>query len=148
MTELIEYAKKFIGVSYIWGGSHPSLGFDCSGLIQHILASVGMDPKGDQTAQALFNHFIKEGDEIWEPKIGALMFYGKDKDSITHIAMCVSEHQIIEAGGGGSNTTDLSKAIASEAYVRLRPVDHRKDVLGILMPSYPGWVRQMELKLG
>lgn len=145
MNDLIEYAKKFIGVPYHWGGSHPSLGFDCSGLIQHILQSIGIDPKGDQTAQSLYEHFRMNGDEIWGPKTGALMFYGKDVRSITHVAMCVSEYQIIEAGGGGSNTTDLSKAIASEAYVRLRPIDHRSDLVATVFPQYPDWVRQTKM---
>lgn len=148
MKELVDYAKSFLHVPYLWGGSHPAYGLDCSGLVQHILASVGMDPKGDQTAQALYNHFLKEGDEVWEPKVGALQFYGKDKEHITHVSFCVSHYQIIEAGGGGSNTTDLSKAIASEAYVRLRPADHRKDRLVILRPRYAEWVRQLELPLG
>ena len=148
MQQLVDYAKRFLLTPYIFGGAHPAFGLDCSGLVQIILASIGMDPHGDQSAQALWDHFAKEGAEIWEPKVGALMFYGKDKDSITHIAFCVSAHQIIEAGGGGSNCTDLSKAIASEAFVRLRPIDHRKDLLGILYPSYPDWLTQLELPLG
>lgn len=148
MNELISYAKKFIGTPYIWGGSHPAKGFDCSGLIQHILASVGMDPAGDQTAQALYDHFIKNGDEVWGFKTGALVFYGHDIQSITHISMCVNSFQVIEAGGGGSKTIDTQSAVAAEAYVRIRPVDHRKDVIAVIFPRYPDWIRQTEMPLG
>lgn len=149
MKQLIEYAKSFLGIAYIWGGSHPAYGLDCSGLVQEILASVGLDPSGDQTAQMLWDYFLLEGDEIWGPKTGALMFYGKSKDHISHVAFCLNQYQIIEAGGGDSSCTDLSRAIAKSAFVRLRPSDHRlSERQGILLPRYPDYLKQMELPLG
>jgi peptidoglycan endopeptidase LytE len=148
MKQLIEYAKSFLGVTYIWGGNHPAYGYDCSGLVQEILASVGVDPKGDQTAQALHDYFLVEGDEIWGPKTGALIFYGKSKEHITHVSFCISPYQVIEAGGGDSSCTGLSRSIAMSAFVRLRPVDHRSDVLAYMLPRYGDWVKQLELPLG
>jgi cell wall-associated NlpC family hydrolase len=34
--ELIEYAKKFLGIPYKFGGTSPSTGFDCSGFVQYV----------------------------------------------------------------------------------------------------------------
>ena len=34
-SELISYAKQFIGVPYVFGGTSPN-GFDCSGLVQYV----------------------------------------------------------------------------------------------------------------
>jgi len=101
MNTLVEYSKRFIGTPYIFGGEHPSYGFDCSGLVQIILQSVGVDPKGDQTAQMIFEHFLLNGD-ICQRAPGSLVFYGKNVQAITHIAFMIDENRIIEAGGGDS----------------------------------------------
>ena len=33
-SDIVEYLKQYIGMDYVWGGSNPEEGFDCSGLIQ------------------------------------------------------------------------------------------------------------------
>ena len=40
-AKIIEYAKQFIGVPYVWGGSSPK-GFDCSGLVQYVYNHFGI----------------------------------------------------------------------------------------------------------
>ncbi|WP_374286239.1 C40 family peptidase [Lactococcus sp.] len=37
--QITQYAKKFLGVPYVWGGSSPS-GFDCSGLTSYVYRQV------------------------------------------------------------------------------------------------------------
>lgn len=130
-----EYAWHFVGRPYIWGGDDPMRGFDCSGLVQEILASVGMDPKGDQSAQAMFEFYLSVSErEMRGP--GALVFYGLRPDKITHIAFMIDDQHIIEAGGGGSKTLTEKDAIEQNAFVRIRPWNHRKDIVAILMPVY------------
>lgn len=126
------YAGQLIGHPYRWGGEDPNGGFDCSGLVQEILRGVGLDPAGDQTAQALYNHFKNK--EIIDVRKGAIAFYGKSKTSITHVAWLYADGFIIEAGGGGSKTLALKDAIDHQAFVRLRPVNHRKDLVAVVDP--------------
>lgn len=119
---LKDYALQHVGLPYIWGGDDPIIGFDCSGLVQELLASMGRAPAVDQTAQGLFNLGWPDCD----PKLGAVAFYGSAQ-KITHVALCLDETTIVEAGGGGSKTITAQDAAKQNAYVRLRPVFRRKD---------------------
>lgn len=127
-NQMIAYALKFIGIPYIWGGNHPALGYDCSGFIQEILSSVGLDPKGDQSAQTLYI-ILKQG--TWKEGLqpGALLFFGKSEHLITHVALQVDSHHMIEAGGGGSSTRTKEDAIKSNAFIRIRPIANRSDLI-------------------
>ena len=127
---MIEYSKTFIGKPYRWGGEGV-LGFDCSGFVQEVLSCVGLDPKGDQTAQGLFNHFIKrsKGSGV---ATGSLLFWGKNIDRITHVSIAIDYFYHIEAGGGNSRTIDLKTAERQGAMVRIRPIKSRKDLIAAI----------------
>lgn len=101
-----------------------------------------MDPSGDQTAQAIHDEFLRLGArQIMVPEAGALCFYGKSNLKITHVQLCLNQYQIIEAGGGGSTTTTVEEAKKLGACVRIRPRESRKDLVAILLPKYPEWVK-------
>ena len=138
MDLLINVALQHLNIPYIWGGKCPLVGLDCSGLVQVILRAAGIDPPLDQNSQAYYNHFVSlPGTKAGEYGPGALVFYGKNVRSITHIAWCLSEHQMIEAGGGDSTTRTLQDAKIKDAYVKVMPIQRRKDLVAVLMPEYP-----------
>jgi cell wall-associated NlpC family hydrolase len=132
---LVRYALSLLGTPYRWGGENPIGGFDCSGLVQEILRSVGMDPPGDQSAQALFEHFVKTSSR-GDLAEGALAFYGSSITKINHVAFMIDSFRVIEAGGGGSKTLTKEDANLQNAFIRIRPVKHRADFLTTLMPTY------------
>lgn len=135
MELLIRYAMCFVGLPYKWAGDDAIAGFDCSGLVQEILASAGLDPKGDQTAQGLYDHFAKNSTHgVYGP--GVLAFFGKSVREITHVAFCVDSYRMIEAGGGGSKTLTLNDAVTQNAYVRMRLIKNRSDLVATLKPQY------------
>lgn len=145
MDLLIDYALRFVSVPYVWGGAHPVEGFDCSGYVQEVLRSVGCDPQGDQTSQALHDHFNRVGKPT-DPQAGALVFFGRSDKRITHVAFMIDNHRMVEAGGGGSKTTSVDAAVRDEAFVRVRPLTNRRDLVAVIMPDYPDYARQRSLE--
>jgi cell wall-associated NlpC family hydrolase len=134
---ILAYSKSFVGLPYIWGGQHPSQGYDCSGLVQELLASVGFDPPGDQTAKTLyFTLSANQSCDASEPVAGSLLFFGTHLETISHVAFAIDDSHMIEAGGGGRNTIDVKSAIARQAFVRVRPISSRKDLIACLLPKY------------
>lgn len=116
---MLDYAYSFIGAPYIWGGNGPY--FDCSGFAQEVLASVGLDLPGDQTAQRLFDGLLARGwEECSNP--GSLLFYGTTRDTISHVAVQYYNGLMLEAGAGDSKTVSIKDAIKRGAMVRMRPI--------------------------
>lgn len=112
-------------------------GLDCSGLVQEILATVGEDPPGDQTAQGLFDYFGEQGRASWnECSLGSLVFFGKSVTKITHVGFCIDSYRMVEAGGGGSRTRTKKDAEIQNAFVRIRLIKNRSDIVAILRPYY------------
>ena len=53
-TDIANFAMSFVGYSYVWGGTSPSTGFDCSGLMYYVLTQYGYSMKrvaNDQMTQ-------------------------------------------------------------------------------------------------
>lgn len=136
---VLDYAYSFLGTPYRWGGDDPMTGIDCSGLALEVLKAAGLF-KGpfDTTAQGLCTELLLKGAaKTKSPEELCLAFYGKSDKEINHVGICVSPTHIIEAGGGGSKVIDIKTAAVANAYVRIRPIDHRSDIVCVLKPKYP-----------
>lgn len=136
MDRLVEYAMSFVGQPYIWGGTSPG-GWDCSGFVQEILASVGMDKPGRQNSHHLYLEFKETGGQL--RKAGSLAFFGTP-ERIIHVGFMIDGHRMVEAGGGDSGTTTVALAWRANAFVKVRPVVYRRDLVAIYAPNYPAWV--------
>ncbi len=130
-----DYAMSMVGKPYLWGGDDPMGGLDCSGLVIELLKALGAAPEQDMTAQGLFK-FFQDRSDFNKQTFGSLAFYGRDVQNISHVAFCLSNRLVVEAGGGGSRITTLSEAIKYNAYVRVRPITYRKDLVFVLRPLY------------
>ena len=128
----IEIAWELYGLPYKWGGDDPLEGFDCSGDIIEILKSTGELPhEGDWTANDLWLRF--RGQRVTRPEAGCVVFYGTTS-KITHVMLCISDTHCIGATGGGSTTTDIQIASDQDAFIKVRPIQYRDDIVGFVDP--------------
>lgn len=96
-NELVAYATDLIGVRYVWGGSTPTQGLDCSGLLYWIQRKSGSNV-GRHTASeySMFGKQIADGCQ----KPGDFLFFGRP---VTHCAIYVGNGYMIESQGGRKN---------------------------------------------
>lgn len=78
------------GVPYVWGGSSPSQGFDCSGLIYWAYAQAGI--RISRPADYQRDDAIRISYEDLQP--GDLVFYGEPP---SHVGMYIGNDQILNA---------------------------------------------------
>lgn len=92
---LVSQARDFLGYQYTWGGISPK-GFDCSGLIQTIFRLCSVSLSRDSIQQQRHN-LLSENYKDALP--GDLLFFGKNKDKVTHVALCIGNNRFIHASG-------------------------------------------------
>lgn len=84
---IINYAKRFLGVPYRYGGTTPS-GFDCSGFINYIFGNFGFDLVRTSYGLAELGTTVK----LSEIRPGDLMFFkgsNVNSTSVGHVALVV-----------------------------------------------------------
>lgn len=99
-NELVENAKELFGVRYVWGGSNPTQGLDCSGLLYWIQKMAGSNV--DRLTASSYSKLGKKI-PIGKQKVGDFLFFGYP---VTHCAIFIGNGYMIESRGGRKNTAD------------------------------------------
>ena len=94
---MLEEAEKYLGTPYVWGGSSPETGFDCSGYVCWVLNQSGWDV-GRTTANGLWQQATKVSEH--EAKPGDLVFFQGTYDTpgASHVGLYVGDGMMISAG--------------------------------------------------
>ena len=94
---MLEEAEKYLGTPYVWGGSTPETGFDCSGYVCWVLNESGWDV-GRTTANGLWQQATKISEA--EAKPGDLVFFEGTYDTpgASHVGIYVGDGMMISAG--------------------------------------------------
>ena len=131
----VEYLKTLVGVPYVWASKDPSVGLDCSGAVTVAYERAGLARPGARYRYGSAD-LHKKLEPTSSPDPGDLVFYGKG--DVSHVMMYAGDGQVVGATGGGPKTKTPDDARAIGAYVKVRPVDYRKDIVGYgRSPSVP-----------
>jgi len=95
---LASTALKLLGIPYVWGGTTPK-GFDCSGFTQRVYRLHGILIPRDADMQARFGRIEPRPIDTEKIPTGALLFFGKSRDLITHVALALPKQRFIHARG-------------------------------------------------
>lgn len=98
-NELVLYANNLIGTPYVWGGSTPAHGLDCSGLLYWIQRTAGSNVE-----RLTASGYSKIGTRIpiGQQKVGDFLFFG---NPVTHCAIYIGNGYMIESRGSRKNNS-------------------------------------------
>lgn len=97
--EILETARKFLGVKYIWAANGPSA-FDCSGFTRYVFKKSGITLPRHSGHQANIGKKIK----FSQMQKGDLVFFDttkKFKRKVNHVGIFMGNNKFIHASSGG-----------------------------------------------
>jgi SH3-like domain-containing protein len=107
VNDIIQTAKRFLGVSYLWGGKTPK-GFDCSGFVQTVFRINGVRLPCDADMQWSVGDDL--GMDFSKFKKGDLLFFSSDGERVTHVGIYLGKDK---------------KVIHSSGFVRINSLDRK-----------------------
>lgn len=115
-NQIVELAKKYVGCSYVYGGSSPS-GFDCSGFTMYLYKQFGVSLPHSATAQS------SKGKKVERANLqpGDIVFFKnyRTNKGIGHCGIYIGNNKFIHASTEktGVITSSLSSSSYSSRYV-------------------------------
>lgn len=92
---LVAMARAQIGTRYIRGGEVPDRGFDCSGLVQYVMATLRVELP--RTAAQQSRAGLAIGRDTSRLRPGDLLTFGKTKRSASHVGIYVGSGRYVHA---------------------------------------------------
>lgn len=91
--EAVEYALQFVGGRYVYGGTDPNTGVDCSGFTRYIMANAAsINLPHSSRGQSSYGREVT----LDQMRPGDLLFYGSGS-RINHVAMYIGDGKIVHA---------------------------------------------------
>jgi len=119
LTPLIEYAKQFLGVPYVWGGRSPS-GFDCSGFVWYVFNHFGIDVPPPTFTQYTMGVPVSKSDL----QTGDLVFFQTYTVGPSHVGIYIGNGLMIDAEDLGVCIDDINNSYWAPLYYGARRIVH------------------------
>ena len=120
--EVVSYAKKFLGVPYVYGGASPS-GFDCSGFTMYVFDHFGISMRHGAQAQAKLGEKVSadkssKSSLLNNLEVGDLVFFldYETMDEIGHCGIYIGDGNFIHASSGSGYCVKINSLLPGEYY--------------------------------
>lgn len=100
-SDIVSYAKQFLGCRYVYGGSGPS-SFDCSGFTQYIFKHFGVSLPHNAVTQARYGKYVSKSD--LQPG-DLVIFNNSSNTSIGHAGIYIGSGKFIHAANPSRGVT-------------------------------------------
>ncbi len=99
---VVTEARKYLGLPYVWGGTDPKKGLDCSGLVQLVYKNLGYDLPRVSNQQAQAGQRVAS---MADARPGDLIAWDNSSrnNGVDHIAIYIGNGKMIEAPRTGLN---------------------------------------------
>ncbi len=94
-ADVLAEAERYIGTRYVWGGSDPRTGFDCSGYVRYVFGRAGIRLPRVTRDQARAGTDVPLDYDAFRP--GDLLFFASNGRTIDHVAIYAGDGRILHA---------------------------------------------------
>lgn len=113
-NQIVNFALKYVGNPYVWGGTSLTHGADCSGFVQAVMRNYGISLPRTSREQAKVGRAINSS----QMRPGDLIFYANSGGTINHVAMYIGNGQIVHAASRRSGIRISTWNYRSPARIR------------------------------
>ena len=121
-SEIVAYAKKFLGVPYVYGGASSS-GFDCSGFTMYVFDHFGISMGHGAQMQSREGTAVKadkssKSSLLNNLEVGDLVFFldYETMDEIGHCGIYIGNGEFIHASSGSGYCVKINSLLPGEYY--------------------------------
>ncbi|WP_448611653.1 transglycosylase SLT domain-containing protein [Geodermatophilus sp. URMC 60] len=99
-SAVVTEARRYLGVPYLWGGTDPAKGLDCSGFTKLVYGNLGIDLPRTSSQQATAGTAVAS---LAEARPGDLVFFdhSSGRPGIDHVGIYVGDGKMIAAPQAG-----------------------------------------------
>lgn len=96
-ADVVADAQKYLGIPYVWGGTNPATGLDCSGLVQRVYADLGVTLPRVSGQQAQMGQPVAS---LAQAQPGDILAFGSP---VHHVGIYVGNGMMIDAPQTGDH---------------------------------------------
>ncbi|HUZ10053.1 MAG TPA: NlpC/P60 family protein [Acidimicrobiales bacterium] len=133
-TSLVADAVQYLGVPYQWGGTSPSTGFDCSGLVQHVYGDLGISLPRTSQEQATMGQPVAD---LAAAQPGDLLFFEPGPSGPGHVGIYIGNGKMVDSPHTGTTVQVETVSTAPSAIRRIVATTPAGSGAGSASPASP-----------